>query len=874
MDWTARVRSAFGEKAPEPDVLAELADHARETYEAACRDGLSAGEAERSVDALIARWRDEARELRRPLGRRSAAEVPSASAAWIAGAMQDARYAVRLLRRQPGPSFLVIATLAVGIAAATTLFSVTYGVLLRPLVWPTANQVVVLRETREGHAPRFGSLSNAAFLAWVGEAETIDRLAVWSRRAVTLELGPEPERVRATAASAGVFRVLGISALEGVLFDERDETAPVVVLGERLWRRSFGGSADAIGRSVMVDGVPRTVIGVVADRFAFPDRETEAWLPVHVAPVQGDSLSMFEAIALLRAGATPAQAAAEGTSRGRSAPATAMTAMAIFGATGPPEIAAVPLESTLTADVRQPLVLLLVAVGLLLVTATANIAGLQLARATSRRAELAIRAAIGADPARLVRQLLTESLLLGLLGGAIGLALAAWLHRALPALLPSGFPRAADVELDGVVVLVALGLSLTIGLASGVLPTATVRRAGATGTRIRQVIAASQIAITCILLVGASLLGRSFWILIHADRGYEPSGVLTASLSLPGQRFTPERRYEIVDAIVARLSGAPDLGVAAWTSELPLSAGGSTASFTLRSPIVDGESVQASPRIVSAGFFSALRMRLASGRGFDERDGAAGEPVAVVNAAFARRYLGPEPIDTHVPLGVGYMDPTVEARVVGVVDDVRYASAGDATQPEIYYDYRQLRGRVLAPVVTLVMRPEIDRAAAVVTLRAVVREVAPDLALDRVALLDERLASAVSRPRLYAVLLGTFAGFALLVAGVGLFGVLSYTVSERMRELAVRAALGAKPLDLVRTIVARGLGLAVLGLGAGIAASLLLSPAIRALLYGVTEHDAVTFVVVPIVVIAIALLACAGPARRAGRVDPVRELRA
>ncbi len=873
MDWFGRVRSGLGEDPPEADVLAELADHAREAYDAARAEGLAPAEAERTVDELIARWRDDARALRRPLGRPAAPRAPAPTESWLAGAIQDARYAVRLLRRQPGPSFLVIATLAVGIAAATTLFSVTYGVLLRPLVWPNADRLVVLRETRGGHAPRFGALSNAAFLAWHEQAVTIERLAVWSQRTVTLEGDSEPERVRLTAASAGIFPALGIAPLVGTVFSERDETAPVLVLGERLWRRRFGASPDAIGRSVSVDGQPRTVIGVVADAVAFPDPQVEAWIPTHVAPVQGDSLSMFEAIALLRPGATPAQAATEGTARGRFAPETSMTAMAIFGSTGAPEIAAVPLERTLTADVRRPLALLLAAVGLLLVTATANIAGLQLARATSRRAELAIRAAIGADPARLARQLLTESLLLGLAGGAVGLALAALFHRSLPALLPSGFPRAADIDLDGIVVLVGLGLSVLIGLACGVLPTSTVRRAGVHGSAIRQGIAASQIAITSILLVGASLLGRSFWILTHADRGYEPSGVLTASLALPSSRFTPERRYEIVDSILARLGASPGLGISAWTSELPLSAGGSTAAFTLRSPILNGESVQASPRLVSADLFSALGMRVSSGRGFDETDGPASEPVAVVNAAFARQYLGPAPLDTHVPLGVGYMDPEIEARVVGVVDDVRYVSAGDATQPEIYYVYRQMRGRVLAPVATLVLRPTVDRGTAAATLRSVVRDVDPGLVPDRIATLDERVARVVSRPRLYAVLLGTFAGFALLVAGVGLFGVLSFTVSERMRELAVRSALGARPVDLVRTIVGRGLRLAGLGLGVGLGVALAVSPAIRALLYGVKEHDAVTFVVVPVVVIAIALLACAGPARRAGRVDPVRELR-
>ena len=420
------------------------------------------------------------------------------------------------------------------------------------------SRLVLLNETRGGNPPRFGAFSNAAFHAWRDSPRTVEGLAAWSQRSATLTGSGDPERIRVVAASASLFQALGVTLLIGSPFTEADETAargPVVVLSEHLWRQRFSADPGVLGRAVQLDGQAHTVVGVLADAAAFPDRTIRAWLPFRVPPVAGNSLSMFNAIAAVRSDSTPSQAAAEGTSRGRDVPDTAMTTTAIFGNNGAVGITATPMQAAVTADVRRPLMVLLAAVGLLLLAATANVASLQLARATTRRREMAIRAALGAAGGRAMRQLLVESLMLGLTGGAAGLLLASLLHRSLPSLLPADFPRATDLAFDSRVVAFALLASLVTSLLFGVLPALQVRRldlvgalaedgggsAGpsrASGTaRIRLAIMAGQVAVACVLLVGASLLGRSFVRMLNVDRGYDPAGVLAARLSLPAAQY-------------------------------------------------------------------------------------------------------------------------------------------------------------------------------------------------------------------------------------------------------------------------------------------------------------------------------------------------
>jgi predicted permease len=888
MNWDARIRTALAHagQPPADDVIEELAQHARAMYDAARADGRSCAEAERSVELQIVLWADDAMLLKRRAGRAPAIVVPSAaSGAPLAGIVQDIQYAARLLRRQFRFTLLASLTMALGIGATTVLFSVTYGVLMKPLPWPDADRLVRLEERRGGNRPRFNSFSNAAFIAWRDQKTTIEDIAAWAPRMMTLNAGGDPERIRVTAASASLFPVIGARPLIGSLFDaavEASEGAPVVVLSEGLWRRRLGGSPEALGRSVQLDGRAHTVIGILPEALAYPDRESEAWIPLRVNPSTGNALSMFEAVAKLRPGMTPVQAAAEATARARTMPVTPdldMTVRAIFDGSGPAEISVVPLRDALTAEVRGPLVALLAAVALLFATATANVSSLQLARATVRRREMAIRAALGAGTARLARQLLIETTLLGVVGGAAGLAAAALLHRVLPSVLPSDFPRLNDVGVDATVVIFALGLSLLASAAIGLWPAIQTRRVnlvesltadgsaplGASGSaaRARMLIMAGQVGIACVLLVGASLFGRTFTALLSADRGFDPSNVLTARAQLPNYAYTPERRREVVEAIVGRVRIVNGVTAATFTDVPPIGIFGGTSFW------VGPRQVQASSRTVTPDYFAAMGLHFADGRAFTEEDVRTSRPVFIVNRAFARQYLGSQPVGETVRGWIRQGPPGWE--VIGVVDNVRHRGVTTPPEPEIYR-YRK-RDDPVSTAPTFLVRTAGDPAALVPTLRALARQEDPSIVIDSIMTLNDRVMTSLARPRLYAILIGGFAGAALLIAAVGLYGVLSYIAAQRARELAVRAALGARPFDILRLVMGRGLQVTAAGLAMGLLASIALANSIATLLYGVTTHDALTFVAVPLLLLVIAAVACFVPALRAARMDPVRVLR-
>jgi putative ABC transport system permease protein len=810
--------------------------------------------------------------------------------------LHDLRYGFRVLRHDRRHTFLTIVTMALGIGATTALFSVTYGVLLKPFPWPNGERIIELRETRGGNAPRFGAMSNTAYVVWRERPATIESLAAWSSRVVTLTGSTEPERLRITTATASLFPVLGARPLIGSFFEDRDERSRVIVLSERLWRERFGADASVLGRTIHLDGEPFTVVGVNPDRFAYPDRRALAIVPYRVPPPAGQSLSMFSAIALLRPGVSASQAAAEGTARARFSADTGMTTMAIFGNNGPIEIVTKPLRDALTADVRRPLVVLLAAVALLLLTATANIASLQLARTAARRREIGIRAALGAAAGRVTRQLLVENLLLGAMGGAGGLALAWWFQRSMPALLPADFPRVDALGIDATVVAFASAVTVGTSILFGLIPALRVRRLNLTdalaedGTspvgggarsrtaRARMVIMAAQVAIACMLLVGASLLGRSFLALLSADRGFDPTDVLSALLVMPQPLYPqPERRFAIVSSVLDRLERTPGIADAAFTSELPLTPGGSSSALTLKSPLAEGGivRVQASPRIVSPRYFSVLGIRTFAGRTFSDADTETSQPVVVVNQTFARRYLGTSPLGAQVPL-VAYNRPDADqviCAVIGVVDDVRYVSSSERQQPEMYYSFRQMGNRLPVQTVTLLARTTLDTRSAAAAIRSAVREADNRLVADVVTPLEQRLLATLARPRLYAVLLGGFAIFAIVIAAVGLIGVLSYTVSQRSRELAIRSALGAARFQLLALILRQGLGVTIIGLVAGLLASVWVTGLLSTQLYGIQPHDAVTFISTALVVLVVGALASMVPARRAANTDPMRVLR-
>ena len=620
--------------------------------------------------------------------------------------------------------------------------------------------------------------------------------------------------------------------------------------------------------------------------FVFPDARIQAWTPMAVRFAKG-GLSMFNAVGRLKDGATPAQAASEGTARARGGPDPGMVVMAVFGSRAPAQISAVPFLEAQTAGVRPAILVFLAAVGLMLATSVGNIAGLQLARGAARRREMAIRVALGAGGWRLARQAMAENLVIGLSGGLLGLLLAAGLHRALPALLPPTFPRLNDVSVDLLVAAFAVVLSVVASLACGALPALQARRvhvaealaedgrgsggtgAGPRASRMRAAIIAGQLAVACVLLLGAALLTRSFVAMISSDRGYDPTGVLTATLSLPEGRDSGPPADVALAGVLERLQAAPWFTRVALASTLPLLPGETLSGFPIRSGVT-GEKVdaQAARRTVSRQYFAVLGIRLAEGRVFDARDTRTSAPVAVVNRSFAVKYLGRQPV------GRKLWEDTPEVpgpEVIGVVEDVRHRSVTDAPAPEIDLSFEQGAGQ--GSTLTVAAKTAGDPAAQAPTLRSLVRAHDPSIGIDAITPMETLLSASLVQPRLYFVLALALSVLALLIAGVGLFGVLGYAVAQRTQEIGVRVALGARPSDIAALVLRQGLVVAGLGLGLGLAGSFAVVKSLATFLYGVTAYDMASYLGTLLLVLASALVACAVPAYRAARMDPLRALR-
>jgi predicted permease len=807
-----------------------------------------------------------------------------------------------MLRRHPGSAAVAITTMALGIGAATVLFSVAWNVLARPLPWPDADRLVRIIETRQGSTRRLPPITtNGTYLAWRDAASTIEEIGGWSPRTMTVAVGGdgEPRRSRIVMMTASTFHLMRAAPLAGRLFVEADESAPnVAVISYGMWRQEFGGRSDAVGRTIRLDGNEYSVAGVMPQSFVFPDRETRVWIPFRVRPVIGEDgnsrfISLFSAIARLKPGVTASQAAQEATTRARTAPDPGLTAVAVFGSRGSVDVAAVPVVEAMTADVRNGIIVLVAAVVLLLLTATANIASVQLARAAARRRDIAVRAALGASGRRLASLMLMESAVIGVLGGLLGLGLAITLQQALPTVLPPDFPRVADIGLDWRILAFAVVISLITSLAFGLLPALQAQRvnllhalaegggstAGAyvrTNTaRIRAAIMGVQVAIACVLIVGASLLIRSFIAMLNFDRGFDTANILTVRIPLPDGSFSPQRRAQVVDRVLERLRDVPDVVSAAMSTVLPFGDADLLMGLRLPPPRGSGDEprqVQTALRTVTADYFKTLGMRVAEGRSFASSDSTASTPIVVVNREFVRRYFDNKALGTKLPLLLH--DSRTEWEIAGVVEDARTRSVLERPQPELFACLCQLPGGLVGADPLIVVRTRTEPGSFAPALHQLIRDVDPSIALDAILTMDQRLMGNLSRPRLYAIVLAGFAAFALLIAGVGLFGVLSYSVAQRAREIGVRSALGARPVDIISLVVREGLIVTVAGVVVGLIVSAVLARTMSAFLFGIVPHDRVTFAAVPILLLAVAAVACAMPARRASRLDPLEVLRA
>jgi len=828
----------------------------------------------------------------------------------LAGTANDHVYAMRLLRSKPGYAALTILTIALGVGAATTLFSVAYGVLLRPLPWGDTERLVRLSETRGGREGRVpGTMMNGSYLAWADAPQTLDAIGYYSSETqFTLSGAGEATRIAVARVTPSTIQLLGVRPVRGRIFDSsegqsRTDRASVVLISHALWEQRFGMRDDIAGQPIVLDGLQHTIAGVMPRAFKFPSAETRAWIAWQPPPVDGPngakSGTIMRSIGRLKAGVTPAQASAEGTARAAAAPDAGSLAMALFGAREPIQINVTDAVEAAAADVRPAIVILLIASLLLFVTAIANVANMQLARATARHRELTIRAALGAGTGRLARQLLVENAIVGVIGSVAGLAVTVALHSALPSLLPAGFPRVDAIAVDGRVLAFTALLSAITTVVCGVLPLMHVRRleiarslsdggaASAGGGRgrlanVRALIVASQVAVTCVLVIGGALLARSFDARLRADRGYDPENVLTAAVPFPAT-YTAARQFPALDRVLARVGGRPGVTHAAISSGLPLASGG-FLSFKFRSPLRSGVEVdvEAIRRLVSPGYFGALGIRVRAGRALGAADDASAPSVVVVNRSFVRKYLDDVPIEQAVGLSIGAgafrsvnqtdTGAAPDITIAGVVDDVKPDGADTAPQPEIFIPFAQLSKYFLSQTF-IVMRTLDDPANHIEALRTALREEDPALALDSVMTMDQRIGLSLSRPRLYAVLFVGFAVFALVIAGAGLFGVLSQSVSQRSRELAVRTALGASRGAVVRVALKQITVAMLAGVTTGLAASAALSNYLSTFVYGVSTRDWLSFGVAPIVLVLAGTLACIVPARKVARTDPVQVLR-
>jgi len=803
--------------------------------------------------------------------------------AWPTAVLHAATSGLRTVCRRPVPSLVSALVVMLGVTATTTLATVTYSVLYRPLPWPEPHRLVRLWETRGGRPMTSLTYLSSSLDAWRNGAIAVDAIGAYLDGSLVTVLGPDgAERLSAARVALDLLPMLGAVPVEGRLLDPRDEMA--VVVSASLADRQFGGPG-AVGRTIDLNGRPYMVVGVLPDEFRFPSGDTEVWIPHTWRAYEGGNIGSdrLQVMARLAPGVSIAQAVAEATDRARRAPPLDPIAEhAYFGAVGPPTIVGLPLLELETQEVRPALLVLVVGVVLLMATALASVAGMQVARTSDRRRELAIRAAIGAGRGRLALQVLAEAFWAAAPGGAGALLAVRWILGAAPRLLPADFPRLDAVAFDSVAAAFMAAGTLAAALLIGLLPALEVGRTPLAPTikddgtapvglglrsaagRGRSLMIAGQMAVAVTLLVAAGLIGKTVLRLVSEDLGYAPERILVARLIGIGDEDTPAVSADTFRRLTERLESLPGVTGVAVATALPFQHDSGRQGLGLRLRRSGGAEAPASisENSVTPSYFRLLGMRLVTGRVLTDEDYAGDGASFVVNKTFAERFLGDDPVG---PFPNG-------GRVVGVVEDVRDRGDAGPVEPQMFTLYRDDQTRLLQPS-AVYLQTTGDPEAAAPLARGAVRSVDNRLNLDTISTMDAELAAQVARPRLYAWLVGLCAGFALLIATVGLFGVLSYAVSRRTREIGVRCALGATPSLVARGVMAHGLALATTGAVAGLAAAAVAARYLTSLLYQVTPYDPWVFTGVPVGLLLVAALACYLPARRASRIDPLTALR-
>ena len=871
-----RLRALFFMDRVDAEFQAELSTHLDLLTDEYIRSGHSPEEARRLAHLRLG----GATQLRE--SHRDGQGIP-----FLETVVQDLRYTVRMLRAKPVFTAVAVITLALGIGANTAIFSVVNAAFLRPLPYPESDRLYVVR--RVGN--RFGgaSLSMPMYIAWQKQQGLFEHLALfrWTGPA-TLTSSGEAERINTAGATTDFFAALGVHPLLGRDFRPEEGQvggSNVVLLSERMWRNRFHSDPNILGTNVVVNEQPFTVIGVLPRNFDFPiaaAREADVWFPVRVpATSNNPSNGGLLCIALLKPGIAPAQAESALTQPLRELRNEFPT---MFSEQERAWLQ--PLRTFVSSRAGSAPLLMLGAVVLVLLIACVNIANLMLASATARQREIAMRAALGANRGRIIRQLLTESVLLALMGGAVGVLACRLLFASILTLVPADIPHVGVIRIDVTVFAFALLLTVVVGLLFGLLPAIgasrydlnlVLKKAQRTSSmsqgRLRGLLAANEIALSLVLLVGAALALQSLARLMNVRPGFETDHIVTFRIDLPAKKYdSPARRKAFFDGALSRLAALPGVETSAIISNLPF-LGGPDTLFSIEG----GRQLDrgaANFRLVTPQLFSALAIPLKRGRVLNDADNAGAKPVVVVNQAFARRYLaGNDVIGTQLwickPMGPENTEPAPR-EIVGVVADIHESSLADPPEPTMYIPYAQ---NSTATGGFFTLRTTRDPLASVADIRAAMHTLDPGLPVSDVRTLQQVVEDSTQDWRARAVLLGGFGALALIIAAIGVYGVISYSVAQRTQEMGVRIALGANRRQLLTLILGQGMRTALTGIVIGLVAAFALTRLMRNLLYSVSATDPLTFIAVTALLALVSLLACYVPARRAMQVDSLTALR-
>ena len=789
----------------------------------------------------------------------------------------DFRYALRLLRKSPGFAVAAVLTLALGMSANTVMFSVLNTVLLRPLPYPQPDRLVQTWETDARRGDMHGVVSPYNFLDWRTQSQTFEQMATYEYSSVVLTGQKAPARLSALFVTASFFDVLKVSPVKGRTFlpDEDQPGKPrVAVLGYGAWQRHFGGDKDIVGKSVLLDDQAYSIVGVMPADFGLPRDRTDVWcLPGFDLKGTSRRSHYLQSLGRLKPGVSLQQAQMEMNTIAERLATTYNQAG--FG------VRLVSLQDEVVGNARRSLLVLWVAVLAVLLIACANVAGLLLARAVGRQKEVAIRSALGGSRARLMQQFLAESVLLATLGGILGVALSYSAGRFVVAASQGAVPRLRDLQMDGrVLAFTAIACVLT-GIAFGLAPAlsalridlnSSLKESGAASQmtdrlHLRSLFVVAEVALAMVLLVGGSLLAKTLWRLQHVDTGFRAENILTFRFTVPPKKFaTSAQRSDLYERVAEQLAALPGVESVGATNDLPFGGSSSGSSFDIEGRAPDPQLLlHAGYRTVSPGYFHTMRIRLLQGREFSLHDNREGVGVAVVNQAFVKKIFANED-----PLGHRLKSHDHVYEIVGVVGNVKHQDLGAPSFPELYLCNLQAE---LPPWAFFVVRSRTEPKALIPTVREAMKQIAPEEPIYGVNTMSDLVDYWMSPQKFNSLLLAIFAGLALVLAAIGIYGVIAYSVVQRTREIGIRMALGADRVNVLQLILRQGARIGMLGLVIGTAAAYFSTRALAGMLYGVDPHDPLIFVAIAISLFVVVVMASYIPARRATRVDPLIALR-